>query len=330
MALDQLGGAWIGMLLFAVTGLTLNHAAKIEAKPEVQNQHLELPAELLGQLGTREDGNAPIRARRGNGWIRSWASPWRPPGRMVGRRDLPVAAAPGGDAWLSIDRETGAVEYESTSRARCPTNDLHKGRNAGPAGLVPDLFAVACLVPASPACSCCTCMRAAAHDLAAGRPRPDDPAVDRPAADPLTFLRFRPPMRVTLTIALSGLLATSPAYATTLDINVEVPKLNVAEYHRPYVAGGRRRPEGRGQPVGLVPADQQQRRPWHQVAARPAPVVAQERPHPAGAGGRRDRPDPPGRQARAVVQRQAAGTEAAGPGNYTLVVEAVRVGAVNC
>jgi len=39
-------------------------------------------------------------------------------------------------------------------------------------------------------------------------------------------------MRVTLTIALSGLLATSPAYATTLDINVEVPKLNVAEYHR--------------------------------------------------------------------------------------------------
>lgn len=43
-------------------------------------------------------------------------------------------------------------------------------------------------------------------------------------------------MRVTLTIALSGLLATSPAYAATLDINVEVPKLNVAEYHRPYVA----------------------------------------------------------------------------------------------
>ena len=34
----------IGMLLFAVTGLTLNHAAKIEAKPEVQNQHLELVA----------------------------------------------------------------------------------------------------------------------------------------------------------------------------------------------------------------------------------------------------------------------------------------------
>ncbi|MGB3392318.1 MAG: DUF2271 domain-containing protein [Stenotrophomonas sp.] len=44
-------------------------------------------------------------------------------------------------------------------------------------------------------------------------------------------------MRVTLTIALSGLLATAPAaYAASIDVNVEVPKLNVAEYHRPYVA----------------------------------------------------------------------------------------------
>ncbi|MCL7713077.1 DUF2271 domain-containing protein [Stenotrophomonas mori] len=44
-------------------------------------------------------------------------------------------------------------------------------------------------------------------------------------------------MRVTLTIALSGLLATAPAaYAASLDVQVEIPKLNVAEYHRPYVA----------------------------------------------------------------------------------------------
>lgn len=42
-------------------------------------------------------------------------------------------------------------------------------------------------------------------------------------------------MRTTLTIALSGLLAM-PSYAATLDIKVEIPKLNVAEYHRPYVA----------------------------------------------------------------------------------------------
>jgi hypothetical protein len=42
-------------------------------------------------------------------------------------------------------------------------------------------------------------------------------------------------MRVKLFIAVSGLL-TLPAYAAELEINVEIPKLNVAEYHRPYVA----------------------------------------------------------------------------------------------
>ncbi|MDQ8037387.1 MAG: DUF2271 domain-containing protein [Pedobacter sp.] len=35
--------------------------------------------------------------------------------------------------------------------------------------------------------------------------------------------------------ALSGLVA-APALAADLDIKVEVPKLNVAEYHKPYVA----------------------------------------------------------------------------------------------
>jgi len=43
--------------------------------------------------------------------------------------------------------------------------------------------------------------------------------------------------RLTLSLALSGLLASAPAaYAATLDVNVEIPTLNVAEYHRPYVA----------------------------------------------------------------------------------------------
>ncbi|MBD9367831.1 DUF2271 domain-containing protein [Xanthomonas sp. XNM01] len=42
-------------------------------------------------------------------------------------------------------------------------------------------------------------------------------------------------MRTPLFFAVSGLL-TVPAFAAELEINVEVPKLNVAEYHRPYVA----------------------------------------------------------------------------------------------
>ena len=42
-------------------------------------------------------------------------------------------------------------------------------------------------------------------------------------------------MRVKLMFAITGLL-TLPAYAAELEVGVEIPKLNVAEYHRPYVA----------------------------------------------------------------------------------------------
>ena len=42
-------------------------------------------------------------------------------------------------------------------------------------------------------------------------------------------------MRVKLLFAIGGLLAT-PAYAAELTVEVEVPSMSVAEYHRPYVA----------------------------------------------------------------------------------------------
>ncbi|MEN5426133.1 PepSY-associated TM helix domain-containing protein [Stenotrophomonas pennii] len=139
----------IGMLLFAATGITLNHAAKIEATPQVDNRQLELPAALLAQLGTRDDGNAPL-PRPARQWldaeldisIGGRAAEWSPEEIYL---SLP---RPGGDAWLSIDRASGAVEFESTSRGAVSyLNDLHKGRNAGPAwGWFLDVFAVACLV----------------------------------------------------------------------------------------------------------------------------------------------------------------------------------------
>jgi len=139
----------IGMLLFAATGITLNHAAKIEATPQVVNRQLELPADLLGQLGQRSDGHAPV-PRAAARWLD------RELGIAIGRRPAEWSPeeiylsmpSPGGDAWLSIDRESGAVEYEATSRGWVSYfNDLHKGRNAGPAwGWFLDIFAVACLV----------------------------------------------------------------------------------------------------------------------------------------------------------------------------------------
>jgi len=139
----------IGMLLFAATGITLNHAAKIEASPQVVNRQLELPAALLGQLGDRTDGTAPV-PRAAARWLDGEL------GIAIGRRPAEWSPeeiylsmpSPGGDAWLSIDRESGAVEYESTSRGWVSYfNDLHKGRNAGPAwGWFLDIFAMACLV----------------------------------------------------------------------------------------------------------------------------------------------------------------------------------------
>ena len=37
----------VGMLLFAATGITLNHAGQIEAKPTVSRRSAQLPAPLL-------------------------------------------------------------------------------------------------------------------------------------------------------------------------------------------------------------------------------------------------------------------------------------------
>lgn len=138
-----------GMLLFAITGITLNHASRIEATPDVTHVNATMPASILATLGDRREGNAPLPASVSR-WLEQALSV------PVGRRpaewsDMELYLSmpgPGTDAWLSIDRETGAVEYERTDRGWISYfNDLHKGRNAGPAwGWFLDIFAVACLV----------------------------------------------------------------------------------------------------------------------------------------------------------------------------------------
>lgn len=49
-------------------------------------------------------------------------------------------------------------------------------------------------------------------------------------------------MRVLLPAALTGLLA-SPVLAADMNVKIEVPKLSVAEYHKPYVAVWVERPD---------------------------------------------------------------------------------------
>ena len=49
-------------------------------------------------------------------------------------------------------------------------------------------------------------------------------------------------MRTVLSLTLSGAV-TAPALAADIDISIGIPRLNVAEYHRPYVAIWLERPD---------------------------------------------------------------------------------------
>jgi len=140
----------VGMLLFAITGITLNHAAGIEAKPRVEMRSATLPADLRDQLkAMMQKGKGDVPAAVSD-WISrqiavviaSREAEWSP-------QEIYVALPrPGGDAWLTIDRASGDIEYERTDRGWISyLNDLHKGRNTGAAwSWFLDIFAVACVV----------------------------------------------------------------------------------------------------------------------------------------------------------------------------------------
>ena len=136
-----------GLLLFSVTGITLNHAASISAKPVVVNREAQLPQPLMGLVA---GADSPVRVP---GPIMDW---------LESEFDVDVARAsvewseeelyvsapgPGRDAWVSLDRATGAAKFEGTDRGWVSYfNDLHKGRNTGTAWVVfIDVLAAACL-----------------------------------------------------------------------------------------------------------------------------------------------------------------------------------------
>jgi len=140
----------VGMILFAVTGITLNHAAQIPAEPVTVESTAQLPAPLLSRLADFPEETtdpAPDAVAR---WVASEF------GAQVAGRATETTAdeiyiplpAPGGDGWVTIDRATGEAIHEKTTRGWVAyLNDLHKGRNTGPVWYwFIDVFAVACLV----------------------------------------------------------------------------------------------------------------------------------------------------------------------------------------
>lgn len=140
----------VGLLLFAITGFTLNHAAEIEAAPVVATQDVALPPALLPLIAAdgAPDSRKPLPAEIAQ-WVEKELG-------QYGRAEAEWSAAeiyvplprPGGDGWVSIDRETGAVSSEVTNRGWISyLNDLHKGRNAGTVWKwFIDIFVLACVV----------------------------------------------------------------------------------------------------------------------------------------------------------------------------------------
>lgn len=135
------------LLLFSITGVTLNHAGSIGAEPKVTNRHETLPGELLRGLPAAEGETVPAQLGR---WIESTFGL-----DVAGRNgewsegELYISApGPGRDAWVSIDLASGAAEFEQTSRGWLAwLNDLHKGRHTGAVWrLFIDVVAIACVV----------------------------------------------------------------------------------------------------------------------------------------------------------------------------------------
>jgi hypothetical protein len=140
----------VGMLLFAITGFTLNHAGSIESEPKVVSKKATLPPELLAELASGPtEGKRPLPIK-----VETWldeavdADIARRVGEWSDAEVYLALARPGGDAWIAIDRETGAVEHEKTTRGSISLlNDLHKGRNTGKAwSWFIDIFAGACVI----------------------------------------------------------------------------------------------------------------------------------------------------------------------------------------
>lgn len=138
-----------GMMLFAVTGLTLNHAASIGATPQVTRAQAVLPPALLPRLSGEHRADAPLPAEVAARVAH--AVRLDPSGHAAEWSDDEVYIAmpgPGRDSWVSINRATGRIEAETTWRGWISyLNDLHKGRNTGDAWFwFIDVFAVACIV----------------------------------------------------------------------------------------------------------------------------------------------------------------------------------------
>jgi hypothetical protein len=121
------------LTLFTVTGITLNHASAISAEPQVSSGGAQVPESLRATLASAAP-QASVPPPDITAWaedkfnlsLRDATAEWS-------EEELYLSApGPGRDAWVSIDRASGAAKFEATDRGWLAYfNDLHKGRNTG-------------------------------------------------------------------------------------------------------------------------------------------------------------------------------------------------------
>lgn len=139
------------MLLFAFTGITLNHAEDIKAEPKVTEKKLEVPENLRSTIASNgeADFKAPLPDELALWLTKEIGTPMKKKEAEWSEYEIYLSLPrPGGDAWLLIDRETNEVTYELTKRgALSYLNDLHKGRHTGEAwSWFLDIFSVSCVI----------------------------------------------------------------------------------------------------------------------------------------------------------------------------------------
>lgn len=147
--------ALVGMLLFSITGITLNHAADIKTTPDVQLLEVELPTTLVSRLKKQAEQAIESDQTSVPTALKTWLSQvhsiqvssaakaeWSEDELYI------VQAGPGFDAWLAVDFYSNQLTYESTNRGWIAYfNDLHKGRDTGFVwGWFIDFFAVICVI----------------------------------------------------------------------------------------------------------------------------------------------------------------------------------------
>ena len=140
------------LILFSVTGITLNHADIIPATPKTESRLFDLPDAALGELqrmaqsatkGQALPSAQQLMLEKAFGIdLAGRSTEWSSDEIYI---SMP---RPGGDAWLNIDLSSGEAEYEVTSRGVVSyLNDLHKGRHTSQAWKwFIDVLAVLCLV----------------------------------------------------------------------------------------------------------------------------------------------------------------------------------------